>query len=81
VRALLAHQCDRARQFYREADEALPKPDEKGLVAARIMAAIYLDLLNSIERAKFDVFSRRIRVPRPRQAAIAAVTWLKVMAR
>jgi phytoene synthase len=81
VRALLAHQCDRARHFYREADEALPKPDEKGLVAARIMAAIYLDLLNSIERAKFDVFSRRISVPRPRQAAIAAVTWLKVMAR
>ena len=80
MRALLAHQCDRARQFYRKADEALPKPDEKGLVAARIMAAIYLDLLKSIERAKFDVFSRRIRVSRPRQAAIAAFTWLKVMA-
>jgi phytoene synthase len=81
VRALLAHQCERARRFYRKADEELPKPDEKGLVAARIMAAIYLDLLNSIERAKFDVFSRRIRVPRARQAAIAAFTWLKVMVR
>jgi phytoene/squalene synthetase len=45
------------------------------------MAAIYLDLLKSIERAKFDVFSRRIRVSRPRQAAIAASTWLKVMIR
>ena len=61
-------------------DEALPEPDEKGLVAARIMGAIYLDLLKSIERARFDVFSRRIRVSRPRQAAIAASTWLKVMA-
>jgi len=81
VRDLLAHQCERAKQFYRKADEALPKPDEKGLVAARIMAAIYLDLLKSIERAKFDVFSRRIRVSRPRQAAIAASTWLKVMIR
>jgi phytoene synthase len=79
VRALLAHQCERARAFYRKADIALPKPDEKGLVAARIMAAIYLDLLKSIERAKFDVFNRRIRVSRPRQAAIAAFTWLKVM--
>jgi phytoene synthase len=81
VRALLAHQCARARQFYRKADEGLPKPDAKGLVAAQIMGAIYLDLLKSIERAKFDVFSRGIRVPRSRQAAIAAFTWLKVMAR
>jgi phytoene synthase len=81
VRALLSQQCARARSFYRQADAALPKADEKGLVAARIMAAIYLDLLNAIERANFDVFSRRIRVSRPRQAAIAAFTWLKVMAR
>jgi phytoene synthase len=81
VRSLLAYQCERAREFYRKADSSLPKPDEKGLVAARIMAAIYLDLLKSIERAKFDVFSRRIRVSRPRQAAIAASTWLKVMIR
>ncbi len=81
VRALLAHQCERARQFYRKADAALPKPDSKGLVASQIMGAIYFDLLRSIERAKFDVFKRRIRVSRPRQAMIAAVTWLKVMVR
>ena len=81
VRALLAHQCDRARQFYRKADAGLPKTDEKGLVASRIMGAIYFDLLKSIEQAKFDVFTRRIRVSRPRQAVIAALTWLKVMVR
>jgi phytoene synthase len=81
VRALLAHQCERARSFYRRADAALPKSDEKRLVAARIMAAIYLDLLKAIERANFDVFSETIRVSRPRQAAIAAFTWLKVMIR
>ena len=79
VRALLAFECQRARQYYRKADAALPKTDEKGLVASRIMAAIYFDLLRSIERAKFDVFSRPIRVSRPRQALIAARTWLKVM--
>ena len=79
VRALLAFQAERARQFYRKARAALPKPDEKGLVAARIMAAIYADLLQSIERSNFDVFSRRIRLSRPRQALIAAGTWLKVM--
>ncbi len=79
VRALLAHQCERARMFYRKAADALPKGDEKRLVAPRIMGAIYFDLLKSIERSSFDVFSRRIRVSRPRQALIAAMTWIKVM--
>jgi phytoene synthase len=79
VRSLLAFQVDRAKQFYRKADATLPKPDERGLVASRIMSAIYLDLLKSIERANYDVFSRRVRVSRPRQAVLAALTWLKVM--
>lgn len=79
VRRLLAFQADRARHFYGKADATLPKPDERGLVAARIMSAIYADLLKSIERAGYDVFSRRIRVARPRQGMIAALTWLKVM--
>jgi phytoene/squalene synthetase len=43
------------------------------------MGAIYYDLLRSIERAGYDVFSRRVRVSRPRQALIAGLTWLKVM--
>lgn len=78
VRKLLAFQVERARQFYKKADNALPKHDERGLVAARIMGAIYFDLLRSIERAGYDVFRRKIRVSRPRQAVIAALTWLKV---
>lgn len=81
VRRLLAFQADRAREFYRKADAALPKHDERGLVAARIMGAIYADLLRSIDRAGYDVFRERIRVSRPRQAVLAAFTWLKVMVR
>jgi phytoene synthase len=81
IRRLLAFQADRAKQYYRKAESALPKHDERGLVAARIMGAIYFDLLRSIERAAYDVFRRRIRVSRPRQAVIAATTWLKVMVR
>ena len=79
VRRLLAFQVERARRFYRKADAALPRHDERRLVAARIMGAIYFDLLRSIERAGYDVFRERVRVGRPRQAMIAAVTWLKVM--
>ena len=53
--------------------------DERRLVAARIMGAIYFELLRSIERAGYDVFRGRVRVGRPRQAMIAGFTWLKVM--
>ena len=81
VRRLLAFQVDRARRFYGKAEAALPRHDERRLVPARIMGAIYFELLRSIERARFDVFRDRVRVARPRQAIIAASTWLKVMVR
>ena len=77
VRSLLMFQCERARQYYRKAEETLPKADARRVVAAQIMAAIYLELLKAIERANYDVFSRRIRVRRSRQALLAGVTWLK----
>ena len=79
VRRLLAFQVDRARRFYRKAAGALPRRDERRLVAARIMGAIYFELLRSIERAGYDVFHGRVRVGRPRQALLAGFTWLKVM--
>ncbi len=81
VRQLMAFEVDRARQFYRKAAAALPQHDERRLVAARIMGAIYYELLRAIERAGYDVFHQNVRVSRRRQAVIAAVTWLKVMIR
>ncbi|RPI48820.1 MAG: squalene synthase HpnD, partial [Acidobacteria bacterium] len=81
VRQLLTYEIDRARQFYRKADAALPQHDERRLVSARIMGAIYYDLLRAIERAGYDVFHQNVRVPRRRQAWIAVLTWLKVMIR
>ena len=72
IRSLLAHQCGRARDYYRRAAASLPRRDARSLVAAEIMGAIYYEILRRIERAGYDVFSRRIRVPRPRRALIAA---------
>jgi phytoene synthase len=79
VADLLRFECDRARRYYQKARDTLPPADARGLVAARIMAAIYRELLEEIERADYDVFSRVIRVPRPRRAWIAARTYGKVM--
>ena len=79
VRALLRFECERARTYYRRAALALPAIDARRLIAARIMGAIYYEILRSIERAKYDVFSRIIRVPRPRRAVIAASTWARAL--
>ena len=78
LRDLLKFQCERARQYYRKAEETLPQADARGVVAARIMSAIYLELLREIERAHYDVFRGRVSVSRSRQALVAARTWLRV---
>ena len=75
VRALLASQATRAREYFDRATAALPRVDARRFVAAEIMRAIYFDLLQRIEQAGFDVFSSVIRVPRPRQAWLAVGVW------
>ena len=79
VRALLAHECHRARSFYAKARAALPPEDARRLVAAEIMGGIYLAILGRIERRDYDVFREVVRVPRPRRALIAATVWGRVM--
>ena len=79
VKALLAFEAGRARQYYARAEAALPRSDARRLVAARIMSRIYRGILDRIERAGYDVFSGVIRVPRPRRALIAAGTWARTL--
>ncbi|HEY7499755.1 MAG TPA: presqualene diphosphate synthase HpnD [Vicinamibacterales bacterium] len=78
VKALLAHQAARARGYYARAARALPPRDANRLIAAEIMAAIYRAILDRIERRGFDVFSEVVRIPRPRRAVIAAITWARM---
>jgi phytoene synthase len=80
VKRLLAAQAARARGYYERAAAALPPEDARRMVAARIMCAIYRGILDRIEAADYDVFSRVIRVPRPRRALIAATVWLRTLA-
>lgn len=80
VRALLDFESRRARDHYRRAAQELPREDARRLAAARIMGAIYSDLLGRIETSGFDVFGAPVRVPRWRQAAIAATSWVSTMA-
>ena len=78
VKALLAAAGAIARATTTGAPRsALPRGDARRLVAAEIMGAIYRGILDRIERADYDVFTRVVRIPRPRRALIAATTWAR----
>jgi phytoene synthase len=80
VRALLAFEIARAREYFQRAAIALPRADARRLVAAEIMGAIYQDILRRIEARDYDVFSEVIRVPRPARLLIALTTWARTLA-
>ncbi len=80
IAALLERQAQRAREQFLRADACLPPEDARRVVAARIMSAIYRDLLARITARRHDVFSERVRVPRFRKAWLAAAVWLRTMA-
>ena len=43
------------------------------------MGAIYFEILRRIENSGYDVFSGRVRVPRPYRAAVALRLWTRAM--
>ncbi|HEY3091510.1 MAG TPA: presqualene diphosphate synthase HpnD [Vicinamibacterales bacterium] len=79
VRGLMRFECERARFYYTKAASTLPAIDRRSLLAAEIMGAIYFEILRRIERSGYDVFSRRIRVPRPYRALIALRLWARAL--
>ena len=79
VASLLRFECNRAREYYRRAAEQRPRVDAHSLMAAEIMGAIYFEILQRIERSGYDVFTRRIRVPRPYRAMLALRVWFRTL--
>jgi phytoene synthase len=82
-RALLASVAERAEQYYRSADELLPLIDRESRPALWVLVSIYHALLKRIERADYDVFTRRASVPTAQKIAIllvglARTTWARV---
>lgn len=61
-RALMEMQVDRARKYYRAADALLPLIDRDSRAALWVLVKIYRRLLEKIEQAHYEVFSKRIRV-------------------
>jgi phytoene synthase len=70
-RRLAAFEIDRCRALYRSADEGLallPPASARCVGTARVL---YAGILDRIERAGYDVFGRRARVPTWRKLATA----------
>jgi isopentenyl-diphosphate delta-isomerase type 1 len=71
-RALMAFEVERNRRLYREADDgipALPGASRRCVATARVL---YARILERIERADYDVFASRARVPTVLKAGLAA---------
>jgi len=76
-RALLAATGLRAKRYYRSAKLLLPLIDRESRPALWVLVAIYHALLRRIERAQYDVFTRRVSVPLFQKLAILLIGLLR----
>ena len=74
---LMKFECDRTHEYFRRAKSYLAEEDKPLFSAARTMGNIYYLLLLRIERAHYDVFSKRIRLPSPVKLLVAMVLRLR----
>jgi phytoene synthase len=73
---LMRFQAERARSVYHEALALLPAEDRKAQRTGLIMGAIYVALLDEIERDGFRVLHQRVALTPLRKLWIAWKTWV-----
>jgi 15-cis-phytoene synthase len=79
-RALLAQIAGRAEDYYRSASALLPLIDRESRPSLWVLVSIYHALLQRIERASYDVFTRRASVPLVQKLSILTVGLVRVAA-
>jgi phytoene synthase len=76
--ALAAGVADRAKHFYRLANQTLPPGDRKAMAAAEMMGTVYWRLLQTLEEKHFNVFGPQpLRLSKPRKLALIFLSWLR----
>jgi phytoene synthase len=73
---LMQFEYDRAVDFFNAARNALPPEDRKSMKAAEIMASIYWNVLKRIQKRSYNIFGKRVRVPRPMKLWTAFTVYL-----
>lgn len=74
---LMKFEAGRAWDYYKRAVETLPREDQRAMIAAEIMRAIYSRLLLEIERADYNVFLVYPELSKFQKIFIAVKTWGK----
>ena len=76
--ALAGSVAQRAKNFYQLAQKTLPPEDRKSMVAAELMGSVYWQLLQKLERGKFNVFAAQpLKLSKPHKLALIFRSWLR----
>jgi 15-cis-phytoene synthase len=78
-RDLLKALAERARKYYRSAEELLPFISSDSRPALRVLVKIYSRVLDKIEEKNYDVFSARVQVPTYQKLWILSGGLLRVL--
>lgn len=79
-RPLLAMEADRAREFYRAAEELIPLVHEDSQPALWVLVTIYQSLLEKIAAKQFDVFGDKISLTVSEKVKVLMKGFLKRLA-
>ena len=74
-RELMRFQADRARRYFASGSRLMPLLGPRARACPGVLAGVYGALLDSMERAGYDVFQRRIALSTRRKLFIMAKTW------
>ncbi len=75
---LMKFQTQRAKDYFKKAEESLVPPNDRvNMLPARIMGAIYYDILKKIEKNKYKVFDKKIRISNFRKIIITLKVLIK----
>jgi phytoene synthase len=80
LRTLLHFEAARAHEYYAKAQaafEALPAQDQRSLTVSEIMRAVYVRILQKLERPKHQIFGPRARLATTHRLAVAAGVWIR----
>lgn len=78
-RELAESVADRARSFYRLAQQSLPVEDRRSMATAELMGSVYWRLLRKLERKRFDVFGTELtRLNKLQKLLLILRTWYRL---
>ncbi len=66
---LMKHESSVAKDFYDQANAALPEEDRKSMRSAELMKRIYFRILEAMEADGYRVFEKRYKLSKPRMIA------------